>query len=428
MIGRHRAVGWSGRMAIAGSLMILAGRFVMGEGFAQGPQPLPAAESGVVGGAIGDTPQARFRSIDEPSAVDRFRSEEANRRGETLRGGVAPAAYGQAFGGDSVRQAVRMQGASDASPMGMPTLPPGGYASPPSLSEPMSLPPTYSPSTGLPNPTVVAPALPPPNFGAAPPPNYGSPSAGTTVLPPPNVALPNTSSPGRSAPINQGIPINQAAPIVTTPGAGTRQVLPPTQQVMPPARAVQGPVTVPIGGDYAPLPQPQLTTGYATLGNCRNVSGPSGYNADRIPTYAPSAGCVTPAAATAPYLAPTGPVGAAPVGAAPVPMTTVLPPVATTPVAGGYPQTPLGTYPNAAIPGATYPGAIGVAPYGVTPAAPATTPYGGMTVIPGQSKYHPLVSMGQQQHPVQVGQGILGQPKAYVPGQGVRNFIRYLTP
>jgi hypothetical protein len=36
--------------------------------------------------------------------------------------------------------------------------------------------------------------------------------------------------------------------------------------------------------------------------------------------------------------------------------------------------------------------------------------------------------MGQQQHPVQVGQGILGQPKAYVPGQGVRNFIRYLTP
>jgi hypothetical protein len=256
----------------------------------------------------------------------------------------------------------------------------------------------------LPNPTVVAPALPPANYGAAPP-NYGSPSAGTTVLPPPNVVIPNTSSPGRSA------------PIVTTPGTGTRQVLPPTQQVIPPSRVVQGPVAVPIGGDYAPLPQPQLTTGYATLGNCRNVSGPSGYNADRIPTYAPSAGCVTPASATAPYLAPTGPVGAAP-----IPTTTVLPPVATTPVAGSYPQPPIGTYPNVA-----YPGAIGVAPYGAAP-APATTPYGGMTVIPGQSKYHPLVSMGQQQHPVQVGQGILGQPKAYVPGQGVRNFIRYLTP
>lgn len=412
MIGRHRAVGWSGRIAIAGRLMTLAGGFVMGEGLAEDPRQVPPAGSvsggaysdAYSGGAIGDTPQARFRSIDEPSAVDRFRQAEANRPGETSRGGVVPAVYDQAHGGDSVRQAVRMQGPSDASPMGMPTLPPGGYASPPSLSEPMSLPPTYAPSTGLPNPTVVAPALPPPNYGAAPL-NYGSPSAGTTVLPPPNVVIPNSSLPGRSA------------PIVTTPGAGTRQVLPPTQQVIPPSRAVQAPVAVPIGGDYAPLPQPQLTTGYATLGNCRNVSGPSGYNADRIPTYAPSAGGVTPAAATAPYLAPTGPVGAAP-----VPTTTVLPPVATTPVVGSYPQPPIGTYPNAA-----YPGAIGVAPYGAAP-APATTPYGGMTVIPGQSKYHPLVSMGQQQHPVQVGQGILGQPKAYVPGQGVRNFIRYLTP
>lgn len=425
MIGRHRAVGWTGRIAIAGSLMTLAGGFVVSEGLAQDPRQVPPAGSvsggaysdAYSGGSIGDTPQARFRSIDEPSAVDRFRQTEANRPGETSRGGVVPAVYGQADGGDSVRQAVRMQGASDASPMGMPTLPPGGYASPPSLSQPMSLPPTYAPSTSLPNPPVVAPALPPQNYGAAPP-NYGTPSAGTTVLPPPNVVIPNTSSPGRPAPINQGVPINQAAPIVTTPGAGTRQVLPPTQQVIPPSRGVQGPVAVPIGGDYAPLPQPQLTTGYATLGNCRNVSGPSGYNADRIPTYAPSAGCVTPAAATAPYLAPTGPVGAAP-----VPTTTVLPPVATTPVAGSYPQPPIGAYPNAA-----YPGAIGVPPYGVAPAAPATTPYGGMTVIPGQSKYHPLVSMGQQQHPVQVGQGILGQPKAYVPGQGVRNFIRYLTP
>ena len=413
MIGRHRAVGWSGRIAIAGRLMTLAGGFVISEGLAQEPRQLPPAGSSVSGGAysgassggaIGDTPQARFRSIDEPSAVDRYRQAEPNRLGERSQRGVVPAVYDQAHGGDSVRQAVRMQGASDASPMGMPTLPPGGYASPPSLSEPMSLPPTYAPSTGLPNPTVVAPALPPPNYGAAPP-NYGSPSAGTTVLPPPNVVIPNTSSPGRSA------------PIVTTPSTGTRQVLPPTQQVIPPSRVVQGPVAVPIGGDYAPLPQPQLTTGYATLGNCRNVSGPSGYNADRIPTYAPSAGCVAPASATAPYLAPTGPVGAAP-----IPTTTVLPPVATTPVAGSYPQPPIGTYPNVA-----YPGAIGVAPYGAAP-APGTTPYGGMTVIPGQSKYHPLVSMGQQQHPVQVGQGILGQPKAYVPGQGVRNFIRYLTP
>lgn len=40
----------------------------------------------------------------------------------------------------------------------------------------------------------------------------------------------------------------------------------------------------------------------------------------------------------------------------------------------------------------------------------------------------PLLSFGQEQHRVVVGQGMLGQPVAYVPGQWVRNSLRYLFP
>lgn len=40
----------------------------------------------------------------------------------------------------------------------------------------------------------------------------------------------------------------------------------------------------------------------------------------------------------------------------------------------------------------------------------------------------PLLSFGQEQHGVVVGQGMLGQPVAYVPGQWVRNSVRYLFP
>jgi hypothetical protein len=40
----------------------------------------------------------------------------------------------------------------------------------------------------------------------------------------------------------------------------------------------------------------------------------------------------------------------------------------------------------------------------------------------------PLFTLGQENYNVVLGRGLIGQPKAYVPGQGVRNFLRYLTP
>lgn len=42
--------------------------------------------------------------------------------------------------------------------------------------------------------------------------------------------------------------------------------------------------------------------------------------------------------------------------------------------------------------------------------------------------YRPLVPVVPMPTQYYVGQGLLGQPKLYVPAQPVRNFLRYLTP
>lgn len=47
---------------------------------------------------------------------------------------------------------------------------------------------------------------------------------------------------------------------------------------------------------------------------------------------------------------------------------------------------------------------------------------------PDNSGYAPLFSLGQENYNVQLGRGIIGQPTVYVPGQPVRNFLRYLFP
>lgn len=133
------------------------------------------------------------------------------------------------------------------------------------------------------------------------------------------------------------------------------------------------------GGDYAPMPQPQLSNQFATLGNCRNISAPSGYRSDRIFTCGPSNAYVTPVQASI--------------------------------------QQPLYTPPPAQI-----------GPPAILPPAQFVTPVAaGPAVVPGSPGFRPLLSFGQDRYPVQVGQGIFGQPTAYVPGQTFRNAIRYLT-
>lgn len=126
---------------------------------------------------------------------------------------------------------------------------------------------------------------------------------------------------------------------------------------------------VPLGSgaspsDMTPIPSPQLSTPWATVDNCSLVSPASGYRAQFW-------GC-----------GPTVPAGQVPYAA---------------------PQT--------------------IAPPTVMPGAPGTANLYGGSVGP-----KPLFTLGQERNNVSLGQGIIGQPKAYVPGQYVRNFIRYLTP
>ena len=47
---------------------------------------------------------------------------------------------------------------------------------------------------------------------------------------------------------------------------------------------------------------------------------------------------------------------------------------------------------------------------------------------PNNSGYTPFFSLGQENYNVQLGRGIIGQPTVYVPGQPIRNFMRYISP
>lgn len=331
----------------------------------QASRPIPVRAFGA--DAAGETPQTRLRPIDSPSAVDTIRAQQASPAAASgfsrpVPGDlfstpsnarpVASAAYDGWAGYDGsvpVRQAAMMQ-APDGSGMTLPSMPPGGYAAPP----------TYSP------PAMTAPA--PTN--ALPPALGSSTTAGPINLPVPDMGT--TPLPrGNTVPsLPPQVPPQTASPVIVSPAP----------------RATVAPTTIP--GDYAPLPQPQLTTGFATLGNCRNISAPSGYQSDRIPTYAPDPTRVAQAAATG-YGGPATPPSA----------PTVLPPVSVLP--------PATVSPGVAI-------------------APTPVSVGGQTIVPGPAKHQPLISFGQERYPVQVGQGIFGQPVAYVPGQTFRNCIRYL--
>lgn len=268
-------------------------------------------------------PQTRLQPIGAPSAVDKFRNERSTP---------------QSFPDENVRQAVLMQSS-------------GGF--------PM-------PGTGLPKPldssrSTGPISLPPSNaFDNGPLPGAsGSGASGSSS----GSGLPMPNSSSGTLPSNPAINANPQ-------GSGSFAPVPRT--------GVVGGQAMP-GGDYAPMPQPQLGNQFATLGNCRNISAPSGYRSDRILTCGPSTSFVTTAGATS------------------------QPPI--------YSPPPAQIGPPVILP----PTQIGV-PIGST-----------QTVIPGPAGYRPLISFGQERYPLQIGQGIFGQPVAYVPGQTFRNALRYIA-
>ena len=62
--------------------------------------------------------------------------------------------------------------------------------------------------------------------------------------------------------------------------------------------------------------------------------------------------------------------------------------------------------------------------------APPTLPpnFAPQMYTPDNAGYKPLFSLGQENYNVLLGRGVIGQPTVYVPGQPVRNFLRYLSP
>jgi hypothetical protein len=68
-------------------------------------------------------------------------------------------------------------------------------------------------------------------------------------------------------------------------------------------------------------------------------------------------------------------------------------------------------------------------PYCPTPAnfAAVPTAYPQLVAVPTVS-YRPVVALRPMPATYEVGRGLLGQPKLYVPKQPVRNFIRYISP
>jgi hypothetical protein len=76
------------------------------------------------------------------------------------------------------------------------------------------------------------------------------------------------------------------------------------------------------------------------------------------------------------------------------------------------------------------------APNGYAPSPYATQPggspfsYAPPTAMPptNNSGYRPLIGFGQSLSNAYLGRGIIGQPTAYVAGQPIRNFLRYLSP
>ena len=127
--------------------------------------------------------------------------------------------------------------------------------------------------------------------------------------------------------------------------------------------------------DYMAVPQPRMhNDNFATIDNCNCISGPSTY------TAASAWGCGSPIAYATPAAYNPPP--------AEIPAPAVMPAPALAP-------------------------------------APAVPPVAG--VPPTAAPVGSLFTLGQEAYPIEIGQGLWGQPKAYVVGQKCRNWLRYFT-
>ncbi|MBB3208099.1 hypothetical protein FHS27_003926 [Rhodopirellula rubra] len=211
--------------------------------------------------------------------------------------------------------------------------------------------------------------------GSAPLPNEYTPPPLNT---PPNLLPGGTQPPAPSGNL-------QTAPTMTQPQLAPPPTYSGPAYNAPPATENSAPRSLPTPGtgtqsypsgpvaDYQPVAPPQLSNGgFATMSDCRLITPASSYSA--MSPYGDTCGGVAPTGYSGTYVAPPAQI------AAPAAMPA-------------YPTPP--------------PGAL--------VGSPTAAPVGS------------LVTFGQETFPVQVGQGLWGQPVAYVPGQRFRNWLRYFS-
>lgn len=107
--------------------------------------------------------------------------------------------------------------------------------------------------------------------------------------------------------------------------------------------------------------------------------------------------------------------------------TTALQPVSPPSLAGPPPAeiTPSETRSDQPQPGAAYP--VQSQPCPVVAGPPAVV-YRRAPLYAPATVYRPVVRLAPMPRSVTVGRGVVGQPTIYVPGQPVRNFLRWLSP
>jgi hypothetical protein len=94
----------------------------------------------------------------------------------------------------------------------------------------------------------------------------------------------------------------------------------------------------------------------------------------------------------------------------------------------GYPQTPTAVLPT----GTVYPYPVASTPPTLNTLPPASLPPTLQPTVPSsvpvRTTYRPAIQFRNLTPGTYLGQGLIGQPKAYVDGQPIRNLFRYIFP
>jgi len=241
-----------------------------------------------------------------------------------------------------------------------------------------------------------------------------------STSPSPVVQVAYMQSGGPSLPPDFSMPsdLSPTAPPILTPASPSLAPAPPSLTPAPPTRIVDQPRVNPVPSTNPPttlppaspplpnrnlVPNPQTSRG---AGSPLSLPPPSS-NLAAIPYSQRPEGAAWATVGNSPQVSPapvyqTGFWGCNP---AVTPSSPIIPIGA----AGATAGTPTGD------------------PYRIVP--PTAMPNTPASLAAGANYGpKPLLSLGQEKYNVQLGRGIFGQPKAYVPGQKCRNFLRYLTP